>query len=410
MHFFLSELCGTEVRDRNGKPVGRLKDLVIHPSGTLPEIIGIVVQRRAGQLYLPFRKIAELERQGVRLTLDAEAIAPAPPPEDHVLLLRDLLDAQVVDTHGARILRVNDVLLNYLAGRLLVSGLDTGVWGLVRRLGWAAFFAYLIKRTGIQVPAGIIPLDTVALIDKGTARVHLSVAQDRLVRMHPADLADLAEEMGRHQRSRLYSALSNEQLADLIEATDSAMQPSILHELTPARAVDVLEAMEPDEAADLLGELSSEESHALIESMAPDTAAELQQLLSHGENSAGAIMTTSFLAVSGGATVKDCLKWFRESHPDIEPNAYFYLMNPEGQLSGVVSLRRMLFAAEHEHMAELSPKQIYHVHVHTPRQEAVEMISRYKLLALPVLDAGNRIAGVITVHDVLAHLQGERYK
>ncbi|MDE3022060.1 MAG: magnesium transporter [Pseudomonadota bacterium] len=410
MQIFLSELSGRGVYDQYGKRVGRLKDLVIHPSGSLPEVIGLVIRHHPGAIYLPFRNVARLEPEGIWLSLGSESISPSPPPEDHLLLRRDLLDAQVVDTHGARILRVNDVLLSYLAGHLRVDGLDIGVKGLMRRLGWMFLFSHLTRILGIAVPAGILPLDTVALIDKGAVRVHLSVPQDGLVRMHPADLADLAEEMGRQQRSRLYSALSDEQLADLIEAADSSMQVSILHEIVPTRAVRVLEAMEPDEAADLLGEIPGVESSALIQSMTPETGAELQQLLTHNENSAGAMMTTSFLAVNGEATVKECLKWFKESAPEVELNAYFYLTNPEGQLSGVVSLRRMLFAAEHDQMTQLSPKEIYHVHVHTSCQKAVEMIAHYKLLALPVLDAGNRIEGVITIHDVLAYLQEGRTK
>lgn len=401
MSVFVSYLRRAPVRDHAGRAIGVLKDLVVLQGPSLPEIQGIVVKRPRDFVYVPLHEVEHVERADLRLKLDLDQIPPAPPPEDHLFLLRDLLDAQVVDTTGAKVVRVNDIVLTPKGDHLLVSGLDIGPWGLMRRMGWAAAFAWLIRTLKLKIPEGIVSWDKVAPFDKDPTMVQLTVSQDKLVRMHPADLADVIEEMGYQQRHRLYEELSDAQLADLIEESDPDMQTSILQELEPERAADVLEEMEPDEAADLLGDLPDEEAQSLIGLMTPDEAAEVRQLLTYEEDTAGAMMTTSYLAVDEGLRVEDAIGWFRSHEPDVEIVAYFYLTNTEEKLSGVVSVRRILLAEPHAHMKDLSPPNLYYAHVHTPRREVTELISRYNLSALPVVDATHRLVGAISVHDVL---------
>jgi CBS domain-containing protein len=405
MPIFFSYLQGAPVRDASGKLVGRLKDLVVHQGDThMPDVVGVVLK---GNAYLPMDKVALMEQREVRLHVDAPMLTETP-PEDQLQLARDLLDAQVVDTTGAKVVRVNDILLTPSKYILFVSGLDIGVWGLMRRLGWAAPFAHLVKLLGLKVGEGIIPWHTTEPIHKDPTRLHLRVAQDRLARMHPADLAEIIEELGYHQRTRLFAELTDEQLADLIEESEPDMQSAILLELEPERAADVLEEMEPDEAADALGELDEREAEALIGLMEPREAAEVQQLLTYEDETAGGLMTTSFLAVPEDTPISGAIAMFRAAHPDAEVISYFYLTDNEGRLSGVVSVRRLLLQEDHSvALVYLASDALYSVKPDTAADEVVELIGRYELAALPVVDEIGRIVGVVTVHDALDHLQSK---
>ncbi|MGE5708346.1 MAG: magnesium transporter [Bacteroidota bacterium] len=406
MPFFLSSLQNAVVRDKHNKRVGRLKDLIVPRMAALPDVIALVVQQGRERIALPWSTVSVLAHSEIRLNGPSESLPTVPFPEG-VFLVRDLLDAQVVDINGAKVVRVNDIVLSQLKDRLFISGLDIGTWGLMRRLGWASVFAWVVHHFHLRVSEGIIPWDSIEPIEKESSRVRLSVSQDRLIRMHPADLADVVEEMGYHQRTRLLDRMSNAQLAALIEESEPSLQSSILRELDPERAADVLGEMEPDEAADLLGDLPEEEAQALIRRMDPEEAAEVRQLLTYEEGTAGAVMNTSFVAVDGRITVGDALRWYRKELAEAEMISYIYLLDPNQRLSGAVSIRRLLLSDPYVRLASLSTRQLVTVHVHTPSEEAVDEIAHYSLAALPVVDAAHRLVGVISILDALEIERGE---
>lgn len=406
MPLFLSQLRGLPVRDRDGRELGRLKDLVLQERTAMPAVAGFTLRLRAGVRYVPIDQGAVWHPDRLDLAVSARELAPVPPPEGRVYLLRDLQDAQVVDLDGARVVRVNDVVLDRLQGQLVVAGLDVGSWGLARRLGLERPLAWLARLLRWSVPAGVIPWSAVEPLAKDASRVQLAVPGDRLVMLHPADLARVLEEVGHAQRLHLVDGMTDVQLAELIEESDADMQAALLHDLSPARAAEVIEAMAPDEAADLLGELAAAEASELMRLMAPAGAAELEQLLQYEANTAGAMMTPSYLAVGEGASVGEAIAWFRRARAEVEVMAYVYLTDPEGRLSGVVSIRHLLLAEPATPLSRLSSPQVYRVHVHTPAREVVHQVAHYQLTALPVVDAGQRLVGVVTVGDVLERVMG----
>jgi magnesium transporter len=270
MALFFCYMIGVPVLGANGQRVGKLVDLAIHQAeDQMPRVVGIAVKFAAGTSIVPLADVTHFEQKQLRVRDSLERAYLAELPDERTFLKRDLLDAQVVDTDGAKVVRVNDILLTRLGEAVFVTGLDIGPWGLMRRMGMAYAFDRLVKAAKLKVPEGVIAWDTVEPIAKDATRVRLRVSQDRLVRMHPADLADVIEEIGREQRTKLFEELSDEQLADLIEESSPAMQSSIFNELAPERAADVLEEMEPDEAADLLGEMSKTEIERLLNLMEP---------------------------------------------------------------------------------------------------------------------------------------------
>ncbi|HEY9724213.1 MAG TPA: CBS domain-containing protein [Oscillatoriaceae cyanobacterium] len=403
MPLFFSYLMGRPVLDSQGRRIGKFKDLVVtQEHDTLPQVTGVVTTCPGGRTLVPMAQIARLDHQGVRLSVSAAELPKPPAPEDHFYLRRDLLDAQVVDVDGAKVVRVNDLILTSAREVVFVSGLDIGTWGLLRRLGWANVFSRLARLTRIRIPEGVIAWNTIEPIVKDPSRVHLRVKQDKLVGMHPADLAEIFEELGVQQRAQLVEELSNEQLADLLEESEPHMQSSILSELEPERAADVLEEMEPDEAADLLGELSDQEAQAYMHLMEPEEADELRQLLSYEEDTAGAMMTTSYLGVDEHVTIADAVRYLREECPDAEVVAYFYLLGPNNLLRSVTSVRRVLLAEDwSQPLAAIAHDEPFTVQADASRKEVAEMVARYNLTAMPVVDDEEHLLGVVSVHDVL---------
>lgn len=403
MPLFFSYLMGRPVLDVQGRRVGKFKDLVVtQEHDTLPQVTGVVCTCPGGRTLVPMAQVAALDHAGVRLAVPLAQLPKPPAPEDHFYLRRDLLDAQVVDVDGAKVVRVNDLVLTPARDVLFVSGLDIGTWGLLRRLGWANAFSVIARTFRYKIPEGVIAWNTIEPIVKDPSRVHLKVKQDKLVGMHPADLAEIFEELGTQQRSQLVEELTNEQLADLLEESEPHMQSSILSELEPERVADVLEEMEPDEAADLLGELPDQEAQTYMHLMEPEEAAEIRQLLSYEEDTAGAMMTTSYLGVPEDISIAEAVRYLREEYPDAEVVAYFYLLGPDNVLRSVTSVRRVLLAEDwNQPLAAIAHDDPFTVQADAPRKEVAEMVARYSLTAMPVVDEADHLLGVVSVHDVL---------
>ena len=219
--------------------------------------------------------------------------------------------------------------------------------------------------------------------------------------MHPADLADIVEELGHDQRSQLLQALDDAQIADIVEESSPEMQATILEDLGSDRAADVLEEMEPDEAADLLSELPEKKARHLIGLMEAEEASEVKELLAHEEGTVGAMMTTSYLEVPQDWSVARTLAWYREHNTESELYYYFYAVDKAGGLAGAFSIRALLSADPDERVKDLFSPQLYTLRVDDDPDDAVEMLVRYKLLAVPVLDDEDKLVGVVGVHDVL---------
>lgn len=404
MPLFLSHLLGSKIRDSQGEVVGRLDDLIAQQFTALPEIIGLALKGN----YIPLLDVAVMRRDDIRLKVPKAQLKPLPLPEDRVFLGRDILDAQVVDIHGAKVLRVNDLIISRVRDRVFVSGIDIGVWGLMRRLGLAGSLAWLANNLRLKIPEGIIPWDGVAPIEKEASQIRLSTSRDRLVKMHPADLAEIIEEMGCPQRNRLFRELSDPQMADLLEESNLEMQAAILHEVSKERARDILLLMEPDEAADLLGQLPAKEAEALLQALPAEEGNILSELLSYKANTAGSLMTTSYIALPEEMTVGGAHRWFKQNPGRAEVAFYIYLTNAKGRLTGVTSIRHLLTESSARTLEEFSPPQLWSVETNSPRQEVIDKMLRYHLIALPVVDKEYQLIGAITVNDILRCIQGER--
>ena len=397
---FVSELIGRPVTDQDGKFVGTIKDLVAtRTEFAHPVIQAIVVKRSKDEIVLPYHCVAVLFSPAVPLKCALRDTLPYTIGENDICLARDVLDKQIIDTDGARVVRVNDVELVRVNGKVAVSNVDIGVPGILRRIGLHKLASRMV-RLKVMAPENYISWEDVELLSYDN-KMQLKVPRQRLAELHPADVAEILSDMNRLESNRFLESLDVEQLADTLEEVEPEYQAHLVEGMTDEKVADLLEEMEPDEAADLLAELPPERSHDLLEMMEQDEAADVRRLLTYPEDSAGGIMTTEYAEVRPEMTAAEALTYLRESCSDAETVFYVYVTDEQDHLLGIVSLRSLVFSDPSARVAEFMTRRIVSVELTEGQEEIAHQIAKYDLLALPVVDAENRLQGIVTADDAL---------
>jgi magnesium transporter len=397
---YLSDIQHRRVLDASGDEIGRLKDLAIVPQDRFPVVQWGVIGTGRGERVIPWADLA-IEPAHVRLRRRLDSIPDADLPAGALLLGRDLLDKQVVDTHGAKVVRVNDLQLEETAGQLRLVGADVGVRGLARRVGAEGAAERVAHLVGRQLPRGIVPWHLVEPLEQPEGPVRLTIPHAKLALLHPADIADVVEEMSADERVAVFEQLDVDTAAEALAEVDPEMQAAIVSDLDEERAADILEEMAPDEAADLLQDLPEERREELVDLMEKDEAEDVEEILTYPEDSAGGIMTTDVLSFPRDITAEDAIARLRQTKPDPELAYYLYVTDPDGRLEGVISLRDLVVAEPHTALREVMDPHVLSVTAMTPKEDAAALIAKYDLLALPVMDARKRLIGTVTVDDVV---------
>ncbi|MDQ7849780.1 MAG: CBS domain-containing protein [Armatimonadota bacterium] len=396
-----SRLLGRRVQDAGGFVLGRLADLAVEVHPTWPRVVGILLDVDRPRLALiPWSAVRQVDPVVV-LNVPRIALTPRPLQPDEVLLREALLDKQVVDTQGVRLVKVNDLLLSRSNGDLVLSGVDVGAAGLLRRLGAEGAARWLLARLGRTLPEHALPWTVVAALGGPVTPLKLRLSRERLQAIHPADLAELLEEMNRDERVEVMHALSEEDAADVLEAAETEVQAHILRSLPAERASDILGEMEADEAADVLGELPAETASDLMARMEPQAKAEVSRLLAYPPNSAGGRMNPDCIAIPATFTAEQTIARLRELAPDAETIYYLYVVDEGGRLVGVLSLRRLLIADPQTPVSALIAPEVIAVRAEESDQAAAALLMKYDLLAVPVVDAADRLLGIVAVDDVM---------
>lgn len=404
---YLSDITSRLVRGASGEVIGRLADLVVRmtEAETFPPVTGAVVTTgRQGRLrfYIHATDIADMSPAGARLRTDSVNLAPFARRDSEVLLHKDVLDKQLVDIDGRRVIRVNDVTLTHDPGFNVyrVAGVDVSAASLVDRLGLGALARNMQRE--------IIPWDSVQFFASEVPVVKLKLSYDRLARLHPVDLAEIIADLGYQQGGEMIAAIADiqgdEVAADTVEELDTEMQAAILGTLDVEDAADILEEMEPDEAADLLSELSAEQAEDLLQAMDAEEAADVVELLRYDENTAGGLMSNDYVAFSPSITVGEALAQLRrEDLPEFI--YYIYLTDADDRLTGIVSLRTLLISADDIVLASLlgNPDLLITAQIDDPAGDVAEQMVRYNLLAMPVIE-DSKLVGIIHAHDALERI------
>jgi magnesium transporter len=406
----LSELLGSPVFDPGGR-CGRVRELAVSPQEDPARIAVLVVRTKFGDRVLPFSAVTSING-GLCTATSASTWTAAAEPEGLLLLSRDLLDQQIIDVHGRKVVRVNDVDLhqenNDKHPCLKVSAVDVGARGAVRRLlkgivPWGPLRALLR-----QIPERVIPWEFVDVIETDPARrVKLKISHERLARLHPADIADIVEDLAPDEREAVFETLDDGVAADALEEVHPRVQKSIVESLDSERAAEIVEEMDPDAAADLLSELAEERTSEILLEMAPEERKEVSDLLEFKENTAAGRMNTQYIALNVTATAHDAVEALRHFDGGIETVSTIYLMDSRGTLAGAVPLAKLVLATPTTPLLSLTQEPLISCHAGAGEKKVAELFDKYNLLTLPVVDDQNKLTGVITSDDIISLLRAK---
>jgi CBS domain-containing protein len=398
---FLSQVIGRPVRDLNGDPIGTVADLIVAVGERYPPVTGLVIATDRRKIFLPWSSVAALDTSGARLSTSQLDITKFRQRPNEILLKLDLLDKQIVDIDGRRVVRVNDVSLDVVEGSLHVVAVDVGSAGLLRRLGIEQPYRTLARRVGLPVRERYIDWEDVDPLESSIAAVKLRVPHAGLAELHPADLAAIIDQLTPRDRAGVLASLDDEHVAEAMEEMEPDTQVEVLEDLRPERAADILEEMSPDDAADLVADLSQSTREEILALMEREEAAEVEELLGYPEESAGGIMTTEFIAIPATLTASQAIDRLRELEPDAETIYYVYVVDEQGRLVGVLSLRDLIVAKPDMLISKVMIDEPITVRVLDDQDHVAGVIARYNLLAVPVLDDDGHLEGIVTVDDAL---------
>src|SRR6187397_2582952 len=394
---YLSQAIGRPVLDANGEPLGKVDDLIVAVGDRYPPVTGLVVMTDRRRIFLPWSQVARFDEGGARLsgaTIDITRFAQRP---NEIGLRTDLLDKQIVDIDGRKVVRVNDLRLDDVDGKLHLVAVVVGASGLLRRLGLEGPYRVLARNMRLPTPERYIDWEDVDPVETSVASIKLRVPHAGLTELHPADLATIIDQLAPRDRAGVLAALDDEAVADAIEEMEPDTQVEVLEGLSPERAADILEEMSPDDAADLVADLSDETREELLALMERDEAEELGGLLAYPEDTAGGMMTTEFVAVPAELSAAATIDRLRELEPDAETIYYVYVVDSEGRLVGVLSLRDLIVAPPSTPIGEVMIDEPVAVEVTADRDDVASVVARYNLLAVPVVDESGRLDGIVTI-------------
>jgi len=399
---YLSTLLGKPVTDMDGSRVGRLEDLIASLHGAMPHpmVVALAVRHPGGLRLLPISAVAALVAPAIPLRQRLQDIPPHVPGEHELYLARDVLDKQIIDTSGARVVRVNDLELARVNNHFYVANVDVGGLGLLRRLGLAGLVEKMARRLKRPLRSTAISWDAVELLP-GQNSMRLKVPGEKLAELHPADLAEIISDLSRAEGSRLVESLDVKTLADTLEEIEPDFQASLIEAMPDEKVADVLEEMAPDEAADLLAELPQERSRELLELMEDEEAEDVRKLLTYPEDTAGGIMNTEFVSVRPHLTAEEVLATLRETAHEAETIYYVYVTDEEGRLVGVFSLQDLVLAQPKTPVTDFMHHRIVSVHLRDSQDKVAQVVAKYNLLAVPVVDDEGRMHGIVTADDAL---------
>jgi magnesium transporter len=396
---YVSQIVGRPILDFRGEHVAAIKDVIVrYGSEDYPPVVGLVARFRRRDFFVSGRNIAKIDEKGARLSTAKLDLTPFERREGEVLLDKDVLDNQLIDVDGKRVVRVNDVQIIDTGDRWRVTGADVSFQGFLRRLMPKGFY-------GNDRPVEVLDWADVGYLatDTATVTVQLKSSKDKLSRLHPVEIAQLAETLSPVHRTEVVESLDDEIAADTLEEMSTEAQARILEEMDDERAADILEEMSPDDAVDVLNELDDDRAQQLFDLMEDEEKADVAELMNFEHDTAGGLMTTEFVHVPMDLTVGETIIRLREMAETPNMIYYLYVVEQEDswKLVGLISLRSLILADPRMKLSEVMRSEFRYAHPSDSAEEAAQIISEYNLLALPVIDDDGDIAGIVTVDDAM---------
>ena len=395
--------------DSQGHLRGRLKDIAVATGPDAGKVAGLVLKTRAGLCIVPSEDVMETPAGTLELR-SSGAMVPLKDDGNYLYLQQDLMDRQIIDIHGRKVVRVNDVDLEWLgrgaAHLLRVAEVEVGLRGAFRRVFKGLLPRGTLETLSRKLGARGIPWQFVDVIEVDPARrVKLRIEYERLAEMHPSDLAEILEDLAPAEREAVFTSLDEDVAAETLEEVDPKLQKSLLEKLDEERIADIVEEMDPGAAADLLAELTEEQSDAILEEMEPEERHEVEELLEFDEDSAAGCMTTDFIYLGMPSTVAQAVQAMRSFDGDPAGVTEVYLLDEKRILRGAVPLARLVMALPETRMAVLAEPRVLSCPADLHQDDLAELFDKYNLHALPVVDAQGRMVGVVQADQVISFLR-----
>jgi magnesium transporter len=406
---FLTEILGLKVYDLKGRRIGVVKDAAVVPLVD-PVRVDRFLIGGVGPAWLTVRhdQIRSISLDGIHLR--DENLTPYHSDEYMLRMVRDLLDQQIIDAHGRKVVRINDVTFERMvddgSDALWVLEIDIGIRSIFRRLLQGVVPPRLVRRLQGRIPPNSIRWEFCNIIEPDPQRrLRLNISNRLLEDMHPADLADIVEELSPEDRESIFENIDSEVAADALTEIDPEIQASILESLETETAADIVEEMSPDHAADALSELGAETSEEILEEMEHAPKAEVRELLEFEEDTAGGMMNTEFVSLHEDATVADALQALRQNEDLLESLNTMFLVDEHERLRAAVPLARLFLHEGATQLGSLATDNLLEVKVTEKQDRVTEIFDKYNVLTLPVIDEDGKLAGVITADDVITVLR-----
>ena len=410
MELYATELMGAKTYDAQGNYVGRVREFFIEPAEAPNRISHFLLSRgHFPPLVAKHNQVASVAAGKIQLNVSERALELYRPNESWLAVQKDLLDQQIIDTRGRKVVRVNDVDLTEQRTNgnveLRLTQVDVGLPGAVRRLLQGVVPPKVVRKLQSKLPQSGIRWEFVNLVEPDPLRrVKLRITHEKLEDLHPADLADIMEDLSAVERQGIIASLDEETAASVLAELDERLTTQIVQKLDPGKAADILEEMAPDAAADLLADLPKETSEELLDEMPGLEADEVRELLAFDPATAGGMMNPDFVFVGETSTREEVLEWMRNQELNLDQLDTIVLLDAKAQYSGAVPVARLLMAASDQPMAELKMEPLLSLPASADDKEVFELFDKYNLRMLTVIDKENRPVGAITVDDVVSRL------
>ncbi|MFZ3100684.1 MAG: CBS domain-containing protein [Desulfitobacteriaceae bacterium] len=402
-NFYFSQLLNKPIRDARGHRIGRILDMAMRWDSVSPHVT-VIRYGKGVDAILPTELVDFWNKDDLQLNSSFDPLLKYPLHDDETFIGKWLLDKQIIDLKGSKLVRVNDVSFSWVSHEdhqyLVLVAVDIGVRGLFRRLG----IEFLLGR----ISNNFVSCQYIKPLESRTSDLQLTREKEQLRQLHPADIADIIETMDYKQRSHFLDALDSKQAIEALAEMELDVQVEMINLMDEERASDILEEMPPDEAADILSELSLEKSEELLRLMESDDAEDVRELMQYADDTAGSLMTTEYIGLSFWLTAEQAINELRRLAPEAETIYYLYVVDEHETLEGVLSLRELIIASPETPLKNLMHTNIVKISPFDDHEKVADIIHKYGLLAVPVVNDQDRILGIITVDDVLELLMPER--
>lgn len=404
---FLSEILRKPVLDPKGEDLGRVRDIIVVRGEPLPRIDAIIVERKKRLFKIPWTDINIFNKRIMAAKIYSESLNPYEMGEEDLLAVRDILDKQIVDANGAKVVRVNDIRLEGYNSDAILIAVDVGMRGILRRLGVEKVGEDFMKLFRAHLPFNLISWNYIQPLEPKLTTISLTVPRQMVSELHPADLAAIISQVSHKEGATFFKDLDVETAAEALSELEPDRQAAIITGMDTEKASDIIEMMPPDEAADVLSDLPAEKAKEILEHIEKEESEDIQELLVHEEDTAGGLMTSEFIAYPPNISAKEAIERFKKDAGEIETVYYIYVIDENEKLIGVASLRDLLIAEPSTRLAEIMETKLIKVSPNDDVEIVAEMMSKYDLIAIPVIDEEGYILGIVTVDDIIDVMEEE---